>query len=102
MQNILRLVDTLIVLARILEYAIGKQNILKVLHGISGKYLMDNLETLLECGQKELYDVVLHHGDDINKAVEFCQNVIKDHPLVYSTLQLGNSWENVVQKLLNF
>ena len=38
--------------------------------------------------------------DSVRKAGTYCQKMSDAHPLVYSTLELGTSWEAVVLKML--
>ena len=66
-------------------------------------------EILAVVNDMEAYIMCLYKIDPSNsawvnickRALKFCGSVQKQHPLVYASLELGHSWNDVIGKMLN-
>ena len=44
---------------------------------------------------------LFRHSPDIEEAIKYYKHIGNEHPMVYSILELGHSWEEVVLKMLD-
>ena len=98
MEDILTLVSTLIVIVRILQYLVPSDGRIKQLVQMAEAFITKE-------SQSKRHELVQLVGENFSPimapASDYVAKTNSKYPLVYSTLELGKSWEEVVFKMLN-
>ena len=93
MTDIMRLVCTLKVLQTLLvlrEYMILKERPADLCQQL--KHTLEKFVT-----EEDPDDSVLpRSGQEIVDALQYCISIIREHPLVFSQLELGHTWKNIL------
>ena len=97
-RDISRLVATLLVLFRVLQWTqstFGKTKLFQVLQGITPKSILDTFENQFQKA------VRLPTRLFLVAAAKYCRVIDEKRPLVCATLQLGKSWDEFICLILS-
>ncbi|XP_013384906.1 poly [ADP-ribose] polymerase 4-like [Lingula anatina] len=95
-QDVYRLLATLLTLTQIVQTVTKSFVSFKEMQATLEETLPDFLKKL---SMKDMEQEQVFTGLEL--AGRYCKNMDKAHPMMYSTLEIGTSWDHVMQKLLD-
>ncbi|XP_013399094.1 serine/arginine repetitive matrix protein 1 isoform X1 [Lingula anatina] len=95
-QDVYRLLATLLTLTQIVQTVTKSFVSFKEMQATLEETLPDFLKKL---SMKDMEQEQVFTGLEL--AGKYCKNMDKAHPMMYSTLEIGTSWDHVMQKLLD-